>query len=509
MAIVAVTANLISIWDCESTTGAVGNKPVLEPEIKKENANSVGFTSTLDTYAGFDGTIPDLTGQHIRAWYTSITFPNMDIEANGGLQWYMTDGTNTAYWNIAGKDTYQGGYINLLLYADSTPDSGSVNSAAVTDMGFLVNKLTTPKNVTNTWVDYFRYGNGLIVTGGTSGDPITMEHIYQDDILNGYGIIEKIQGVYFVYGSIQVGNGVTTTYFEMDNEQVVFVDANVNAGLYGFNFQGSGCNVVLQSSSIKAAGINDNTRFYLDATDVNLASFSMDGCTLTHWSTIEMITAQSSTNNTYNDGLTSSIGNTPVGDKWNQSGLITIETGGGLDSCVVNEATGAIAVTGVSSSDVVDTHFISSGTGHAFESTVNANQDWANTQEGYGTDDTTDAVFYNNSGGSFDLTVIAGADAPTVRTIANTTVIPVQRTLSIVDLPSGVEVRIRQGSYTLFFEGNITDGSTSYTYTYVAGTVVTISVGGSGYIRKEYTYTLKDADADLSFALEPNPSYLA
>ena len=38
------TKNFQTIWDCDSVTGAVGNKPVLESEIKKQGSNSVGFT---------------------------------------------------------------------------------------------------------------------------------------------------------------------------------------------------------------------------------------------------------------------------------------------------------------------------------------------------------------------------------------------------------------------------------------------------------------------------------
>ena len=52
------TKNFQTIWDCESVTGAVGNKPVLEGEIKKQGSNSVGFTmSTVgsNNRMAFDG----------------------------------------------------------------------------------------------------------------------------------------------------------------------------------------------------------------------------------------------------------------------------------------------------------------------------------------------------------------------------------------------------------------------------------------------------------------------
>ncbi len=98
-----ITKNFQTIWDCESVTRAVGNKPVLESEIKKQGSNSVGFTmSTVETNNRmvFDGTIPnsgDLTGEHVRLWATNIVFPNIDSFANGGIQLYLSDGSNESY----------------------------------------------------------------------------------------------------------------------------------------------------------------------------------------------------------------------------------------------------------------------------------------------------------------------------------------------------------------------------------------------------------------------------
>ena len=83
MATPTVTPNLTTIWDAEDTTGAVGNKPLLDADIKKEGNNSVGFTVTTNEFSGYGFTSTDLTGQHARLWYTSITFPWMLTFAAG------------------------------------------------------------------------------------------------------------------------------------------------------------------------------------------------------------------------------------------------------------------------------------------------------------------------------------------------------------------------------------------------------------------------------------------
>jgi hypothetical protein len=73
-----ITKNFQTIRGCESGTRAVGNKPGLEGEIKKQGSNSVGFTmSTVgsNNRMAFDGSIPnsgDLTGEHVRLWTTNF-----------------------------------------------------------------------------------------------------------------------------------------------------------------------------------------------------------------------------------------------------------------------------------------------------------------------------------------------------------------------------------------------------------------------------------------------------
>jgi hypothetical protein len=137
-----IVANITPLHTAESVTGAVGNKPVLDNEIFKQGSNSIGFTVTQNKVSGLSFASVDLTGEHVRLWYTSTTFPNMDIKANGGLRFYIKGGGTTAYWNIAGKDTYFGGWLNIVVDVDSTPDSGSFTKTAVTEHYYIRN---TPK----------------------------------------------------------------------------------------------------------------------------------------------------------------------------------------------------------------------------------------------------------------------------------------------------------------------------------------------------------------------------
>jgi hypothetical protein len=466
----------------------VGNKPTLESEILREGTYSIAFTATLNKVTGYDGTIPnsgDLSGLHIRAWYASIAFPNMDSYANGGLRFYLSDGTNTAYWNLAGKDTYQGGWINALIYADSTPDSGSVNTSAVTELGFERTDLTSPKNLVNTWVDYFRAGAGLVATGGSSADPITLEGIYQDDLANGYGIVDKINGVYFLYGSLQIGDGATATYFESVGEVVVFADAVVNAGLYGLTFTGSGCEAVLDGTVIRAAGTGDNTRFSIDASDTGLAGFTLANSTLVRGADLVFANGQTITGNRFDDcgqisPSSSTFESNTVSGYQGTDGALLWPGGTTVNACSFASNTRAIE--------------IDTGTSHTFDAltftgnTYDIHNSSASAVTVNATNGSNPATFINTGGGSV--------------TIQNT------KLLTLTDLPNGVEVRLRQGSVSLDHVQNVTGNQYQYSYPYAGDERVTISAGGSGYERREMSYVLTANNATIPFELNPSPSYV-
>lgn len=277
MAVTIQTGGITNIWDAESTTGAVGNKPGLEPEIIKENANSIGFTTTqTNTNCGYNGTgVPSTltTSDHIRIWYTSITFPNMASKALGGMRLYATDGNNTAYWYLEGKDTYQGGWVNAVVGLGVTPDEGTLPTLSnLSEIGIIhgngtgtLDYATRPKNLINAWVDYFRYGDGYIVTA-TNGN---FGEITIGDDSAGYGIVVENDGVNFMYGSLQLGRATEATTFSETGSVIVFADAFVNTGLYGITWVGHA------SSTFSFDGCvitSPNLRFYLDFDDAGIVN---------------------------------------------------------------------------------------------------------------------------------------------------------------------------------------------------------------------------------------------
>ena len=278
MATPTLTPDLTTISACDSTSGWSGPTLALEPDLKIQGTNSISaIVRNNGTTIEFTGTIPnggDMSGQHIRFWVNTSVYSIMQTQANGGLRFYMTNGGQTAYWNVAGIDTYFGGWLNIVVYADSTPDSGTVTTTGIDGMGIEFGLTASYKRVINTYVDYLRYGDGLIATGGTSGDPITLAEIAAVDIANGYGIISNIDGVIFSTGELQIGNGATATDFDDEGDVLIYKDLNVESSLYKLIFTGSGCDVEINGGYYAASS---GQTFTFDADDTGLGSFVMNG----------------------------------------------------------------------------------------------------------------------------------------------------------------------------------------------------------------------------------------
>jgi hypothetical protein len=284
-------------WDaCDGT----------DTDIYKENNTSVGWIARGSTFdqSDFAVTNLDLSTEHIRIWINHAALPQLDIESNGGVEFEFVDGANTGWWTLFGSDTYAGGWFNGVIYGGSSPTRNSGTAPAmnsIDNIGLYINTTGLAANKINTWIDYIRYGDGYYATGGTSGDKIDLSSINTQDVSSGYGILELVNEVFFCYGELQLGNGATTTYFEMQSEVLVFVDAPVNTGLYKLIGDGSGADIVIDDSVIRAAGTGDATRFLIDMDETNLSSFSMTDSFITRAGACTFKSGQTVTNNVFDD----------------------------------------------------------------------------------------------------------------------------------------------------------------------------------------------------------------
>ena len=279
----------------------------LEPDNKVEGANSVACVMTPNAGNSqeiyVDGTTWDFAPDvHIRVWINLTFNGNLQTEANDGLQIYIYDGTNSDYWTVAGSDTYAGGWTQFVIYTGNTPTEANITGTydSITRIGMRVKALTKPRNVpANTWLDQWTYGDGFTITGGTNGDEIDWSHVAALDLSNAYGIVTRLDDVYFMAGDVTVGNGATATWFK-SGQKAQFKDLDVLSTLYGVTFEGSACNVDIEGGSYGAAGIQD---YLFDASDTNLNAFDLTGVQFENANSVLFAAGQSITNNVFNQCL--------------------------------------------------------------------------------------------------------------------------------------------------------------------------------------------------------------
>lgn len=515
MATPTLTNPPTTISNCDLTTGWTisGSAPTQDTEFKKEgSASNSGILRNDLATAVFTGAGISMANQHVRCWINFTATAFLDVEANSGMEFYMTDGSNTAYWVVFGSNTYLGGWKNVIVDFEGTPSSGTKPTGNVTSWGFRFNRTAAPRQSINTWVDALRYGDGYIITGGTSGDRITLDNVYTVDAASSYAVVDRYEGIYLASGKLTLGNGATTTYINWANSVLLFVAAKVHAGLYGIVGQGSGCTVTITASVLQAAGLLDNQRFIVDMDDANLAALTFTNNFLTRASTIYFKAGQTCTGNTFDN-----CGQITAGGA-NLSGSIVKNYEGTADTAAVVWNVNTDPDTYLGSSQFIKgtaaTHAIQLGTSSPTTVTVRGI-----TFTGYnasnGQNDST--ILVSRTTGSVTINVVgcsgnvsyksAGA---TVNLILN----PV--TFTVAGMVPHSEVRIYQHGTTTELAGTEDIGvgsSFGYAYTYSPNVYVDLVVmapsnSSPSYLYYRYeNYLLTSADASFTVQQQIDRQY--
>ena len=236
MAIANLNTDIVIAQDGASAFDGGG----VDSEKFYSNGGSVGFTLTNGTLTISNGSGMATYDTHLRIRISHGALSFLGLEADGGVKLWATDGANTAYWTVMGRDTWsptQGEWVYLVTHTQATVDAGSsALTGNITDWGVEVYHSTRAGNKVNIWIDMFAYGNYIEAFGGTSGDPITLADISDADYALGYGVLSlnKKNGNIDVTGGLRIGASAETTYFEADLATVKFNDYVVSASLYEF-----------------------------------------------------------------------------------------------------------------------------------------------------------------------------------------------------------------------------------------------------------------------------------
>src|SRR3990167_11099485 len=106
--------------DCEATTDWSGS-PALDTINNLENAGCLSkkVSNSALTFMYTLTSSLDLTNEHIFAWMMVTTVGKLATKANGGMRIRVEDASaNWREWNVAGGDTYAGGWKNFAVEAN-------------------------------------------------------------------------------------------------------------------------------------------------------------------------------------------------------------------------------------------------------------------------------------------------------------------------------------------------------------------------------------------------------
>lgn len=294
MTVTVLPINHIEISDCDSESNWDGNGMDSDTILKKEGIQSLIFVLKSSGNNDIIYTPPasiDMSGiKHLRIWFLSTVAAQLNTIENGGIQFWISDGSNTGYYYVSGSNVYQGGWTNLVIDLSRNVDNGTKPSSmnAITTCGIRTNMISTGKNALNTWIDYFHIADSLEFYGDDSGGYFNMDDIKAAEDIGGWGILKKEGGVFFLTGGLinGDGSGSSASKFQPKSSIVVFENRKVNISLYKFNAVDNGIGTTEhllgvdggEGLVISVESLTQTPKYDLNFSDVNLTDVMLEGC---------------------------------------------------------------------------------------------------------------------------------------------------------------------------------------------------------------------------------------
>jgi hypothetical protein len=474
MATPTLTPGFTVLSTCDATTG--WSASTLDTEVVKQGtASGSGIlrTSGLNTRT-YTTTTFNATGQHLRMWLNFASIGFLQNKANGGIRLFAQDtGGAIGYWYLGGIDTYDGGWVLLQVDMDRAFDSGSANRTIINRVGFTLNLTGAPRNAVNTWWDYLVRGNGMTITGGTSGDPINWDGVAAVDAANGYGAVRKVNGVFFVNTNLTIG-GAANTYFEDTNQIVVFEDMPVNSDLYKLEPLGTGTTAFNLTNSVMKSASTDS-RFDLLLNNANLNTLNFTGNTVVNADAVRFKSGQSVSGAVF-------------------QGCNQIQTGGAsfTDNIVRNSLDASGALLWPDGSSVMNCAF--TGNNRAIQINTTGTKDFVGITFAGNTFD-----INNTSGSAVVVNVSGGGTASGVTSTGSAVTVQSAATLTLTGIVDGSEVRIYEsGTINELYGLESKAAGVDPAYSYTSAQPVDIVVHNLAYqYWRLNNYSLPSSDATL------------
>ncbi len=380
------------------------------------------------------------------------------------------------------------------------------------------------RSVINTWIDAMWYGELLKFTGDTVEEKLFAEMAELDESGSKFGALENYEGKIFVQNNIEISSDGEQSQYST-NETLVFKATDNGLSNYSLLFSGLSRRTRLNGTDIE---VNEGAMLNVKIEPTFGGKFSMTGgsfrglgasdITEGDFDGVNFIGRGNISFNSEDSGMGISVNNC----LFHKCGYVS----NGIYSPIVNskffettDTNMALAVIDLSHADGCE--FIRNPTqgnvavAEIIELTEDKTTTWNCITSGYAEVDglTGEEVIYVNVAENITLTieVADGISPPSIFNagLGSVVVISGLVTLTLTGLPNGIEVRIRQGSYTIQHTQDVTGNQVSYSYTYVTDKIVSISFTGAGIIQsKKLVFTLGNIDQTSLVTFELDPSYI-
>lgn len=358
-------------------------------------------------------------------WATLAGVGALNTRANGGVVIRLQDAAgNQSNWNVAGNDTYGGGWEFSVISTSTTPSTTSGVAATLTSIRYVGIVWDETGAVgggdPNCYIDeILTWGNsGLTVSGNTTA---LVSDLQTWDNTSKYGIVDTRSGITYSKANLilapDASKIITTGETLVLEDPSYFRSANIHSSLSTIGITSTDSDVIdMNRFTLRAAtnpeitgtAVNRIINFSSATNvDVDLATFyGFDGATTP--------VRLGNSSNTYNDV------------SFEQCGQVQ-DTGAVIRDCIFRNTTNADgAYRWTTNTNLQDCRFASDGTGHGIDIS-SAPTDPSPTNfigivgVGYGANDTADATVDNNTGHDVYIAASGGTSGITVNTTSNTT----------------------------------------------------------------------------------------
>jgi len=344
-------------------------------------------------------------------WHVLLPGNAMNTNANDGIRVCVGSSLSAfRWWGVGGRDFGRnpyGGWQNFAVDPSASgTDVGGGHGGSYQYFGAAADVTSNINKGTMHGWDAVRYGRGkVIIEYGETANYGTFAGIATkndaNDATNGYnrwGLFQAIPGGYLWKGMLEFGNGTNPCDFR-DSNRNIFIDEarHTYASFNKIEFRNTNSRVDwtgINITSLFPSGTAPGILECIDDIDLNI-----DTCTFTDFNTMKF-----KPTTTIVDSVFRRCGQV-------DQGVAASSAGADIDRCVFDQSDAAVAlfVTNLNNIDYCD--FISDGTGHAIELSIdhagNSYTLTGCTFTGYAATNgsTGNECIYNNSGGAVTINV--------------------------------------------------------------------------------------------------------